>query len=96
MFLLSSWLTLPMTALNEARQARIDLMRDFFPQILTWRLARIQSSLIDLGKIPALYSRTFIDAMSERHGDAGGVTALVDTPTAKKPSSRRTAPTQKS
>lgn len=65
MFSIMPSLALQREALEAMRQPCVDLMREFFPQILTWRIARINAACIEFAQWPVVFSRTFQAALSE-------------------------------
>ena len=63
MFSFSSMLFFQTEALAAIHQSRIELMRALFPQVLPWRLARIQGAMVELTRLPAVFSKTFSDSL---------------------------------
>lgn len=63
MFSFSPMLFFQTEALAAIHQSRIELMRALFPQVLPWRLARIQGAMVELTRLPAVFSKTFSDSL---------------------------------
>ena len=64
MFSFSPMLSFQTEALTAIHQSRIELMRALFPQVLPWRLARIQGAMVELTRLPAVFSKTFSDSLA--------------------------------
>ena len=64
MFSFSPMLSFQNEVLTAINQSRIELMRALFPQVLPWRLARIQGAMVELTRLPAVFSKTFSDSLA--------------------------------
>ena len=64
MFSFSPMLSFQTEVLAAINQSRIELMRALFPQVLPWRLARIQGAMVELTRLPAVFSKTFSDSLA--------------------------------
>ena len=64
MFSFLSPLSFQSEALAAMNQARVELMRALFPQVLPWRLARIQGAMTELTRLPAVFSKTLSDSLA--------------------------------
>lgn len=88
MFSFSPFISFHTEMLASVQQARIEMMRALFPQILPWRMARIQGALTELARLPAVFSRTFSDSLADAVAPGDAISAEAE-PAARKPAARR-------